>query len=94
MGVNHLSVLPKLIAAQPAKTQARMVFLTGDKNVCFLPESQMRTYQFFNEQRRNFHSFHLLAGYRHLDVFFGQRAALDVFPIILDELNRSTEQMN
>ena len=94
MGVNHLSVLPKLIAAQPAKTQARMVFLTGDKNVCFLPESQMRTYQFFNEQRRNFHSFHLLAGYGHLDVFIGQRAALDVFPIILDELNRSTEQMN
>ena len=90
VGVSHLSTLPKYIAAQPAKTQARMVFLTGDKNVCFLPESQMRTYLFFNEQRRNFHSFHLLAGYGHLDVFIGQRAAVDVFPIILDELNRPT----
>ena len=88
--VSHMTSLPKYIAAQAPQTQARMVFLTGDKNVCFLPESQMCTYTFFNEQHRNFHSFHLLAGYGHLDVFIGQHAAVDVFPIILDELNRST----
>lgn len=88
--VHNSPHLPKKIAEQAPKTQARMVFLAGDQNICFLPESQMRTYMFFNAQRRNYHAFHILAGYGHLDVFIGQNAANDVFPIILDELNRPT----
>ena len=34
------------------------------------------------------HSLHVLPTYSHLDMFMGKSAARDVFPIIIDELDR------
>lgn len=81
--------LPTDYTAQQPHTDARFVFLTGDKNVCFLPESQHRAFEFLDKFRRNFHSLHTFSGYGHLDVFMGQNAARDTFPTILEELNKS-----
>jgi hypothetical protein len=37
---------------------------------------------------KNHHSLHLLRSYGHLDVFMGKNAHRDVFPLILNELER------
>jgi hypothetical protein len=83
--------LPELsgdFLAQPPRTDARFAFFAGEKNICFLPESQQRTHDFFQKQRKDYHSLHVLPGYGHLDVFIGKDAARDVFPIMLEELDR------
>ncbi len=86
-----VSDLPGLRASyvdQPPQTDARFSFLAGEDNLCFLAESQQRTFDFFNRHRPGRDSLHRFSGYGHLDVFLGRRAALDTFPVILDELAR------
>ena len=80
--------LPADFAAEPPKTTARFSFFAGAKNRCFLPESQRRSYEFFNAQRKNYHSLNILENYSHLDMFMGQSAARDVFPLMLAELEK------
>lgn len=74
-------------ASAPPRTRARFVLLAGERNRCFLPESQRRTHAYL-ERYRSDHSLHVLRNYGHLDMFFGTHAADDVFPLILAELNR------
>jgi pimeloyl-ACP methyl ester carboxylesterase len=80
--------LPENLVAEPPRTDARVAFFSGTSNRCFLPDSQARTFDYFNGHRRDFHSLHFLAGYGHLDVFMGQDASSDVFPVMLSELER------
>jgi len=80
--------LPADFAAQPPKTDARFAFFTGNNNRCFLPESQVRTFDWFNAQRRGYHSLCVLPSYGHLDVFMGKNSARDVFPLIAAELEK------
>jgi pimeloyl-ACP methyl ester carboxylesterase len=81
--------LPADFAAVTPETDARFAFFAGEKNLCFLPESQVRTFNHFNRLRPGFHSLRLIPEYGHLDVFMGQHAARDVFPLMLQELDRS-----
>jgi hypothetical protein len=78
--------LPRDFAAQAPKTEARFVLFTGLENRCFLPESQVRTFQWFESHHPGRHAIHELPGYSHLDVFMGKNAARDVFPLMLAEL--------
>lgn len=80
--------LPADLSAQAPCTDARFVFLAGENNRCFLPESQSRSHAFFDQHRPGKDSFHLLRGYGHLDVFFGAHAWRDTYPLILEELAR------
>ncbi|MDH3752910.1 MAG: alpha/beta hydrolase [Acidimicrobiia bacterium] len=80
--------LPRRPADQPPRSDARFVFLAGRDNKCFLPESQERTYEWFDRNSSADHSLHLFADYGHLDVFIGENAARDIFPVIIDELAR------
>jgi len=80
--------LPADFVAQQPQTDARFSFFAGQRNLCFLPESQKLTYEWFAGQHKNFHSFHELPGYSHLDVFIGKSAAQEVFPIIAAELEK------
>jgi pimeloyl-ACP methyl ester carboxylesterase len=89
VSVQGLKELPEDFAAQPPRTEARFAFFAGVNNLCFLPESQRRTYEFFSAHRKNFHSLHVLPGYGHLDVFMGQQAAREVFPLIVAELEKT-----
>jgi len=79
--------LPRDFAAQPPRTTARFAFLAGAQNLCFLPESQERTYSYFNAQRADYHSLHIFPTYSHLDVFMGKDAVRETFPRILAELD-------
>jgi pimeloyl-ACP methyl ester carboxylesterase len=80
--------LPQSFVAAPPQTDARFTFLTGELNKCFLPESQRRTHDWFERHAPGRHAFHVFPGYGHLDPFLGQRAADDVFPVIMDELEK------
>jgi pimeloyl-ACP methyl ester carboxylesterase len=80
--------LPASFVGQPPKTDARFVFLGGEFNHCFLPESQQRTFDFFDRHAPGRHTFYELAGYGHLDVFIGKNTARDNFPLIIDELGK------
>jgi hypothetical protein len=82
--------LPADFCAQPPQTDARFVFVTGDRNICFLPESQRRSFDFLEQFHKGFHSMHTFPGYGHLDVFMGKNASHDTFPIIMEELDRGS----
>ncbi len=78
--------LPADYTAQPVQTDARFVLFTGSKNQCFLPRSQEATYRWLDAQSPGRHGLHVLGDYSHLDMFMGERAADDVFPTMLCEL--------
>ena len=82
------TVLPNSFVDEPPKTDARIAFYAGKDNLCFTPESQVETFNYFDSIKQNFHSLHLLDNYGHLDVFMGENAAEDVFPSMLAELNK------
>ena len=86
VGYEDLPGLPSDYTAQEPRTDARFVFLAGERNQCFLPEGQRRTHEYFARRRPGFHALHVLPRYSHLDVFLGRDAARDVFPLILSEL--------
>jgi hypothetical protein len=81
--------LPKDFAAQPPKTNARFAFFTGVNNLCFLPESQIRSHAFLNSHRPGFHTLHRIPNYGHLDIFMGKNAVRDVYPQLLAALNQT-----
>ncbi len=81
--------LPDDVAERKPQTDARFAFFAGEQNLCFLPESQVRTYEHFERWTPGRHTLHLLPGYSHLDVFMGRSAAEDVFPRIEAELDRT-----
>jgi hypothetical protein len=80
--------LPRDFTAQAPQTDARFALFAGRRNVCFLPESQERTFEFLEERQAGRHRLVELPEYGHLDVFMGKRAARDVFPLMLEELAR------
>jgi pimeloyl-ACP methyl ester carboxylesterase len=86
--VDGLAGLPADFIAQPPRTDARFAFFAGLNNLCFLAESQQKSFEFFDSQRGNYHSLRLVKGYGHLDMFIGKNAAQDVFPLMADELER------
>jgi hypothetical protein len=81
--------LPQRYAESAPRTDARFALFAGADNLCFLPESQMRSWDFLREQRpAGDDTLHVVPDYGHLDMFLGARAAQDVFPLMLDELAR------
>jgi hypothetical protein len=86
VSVDTLPGLPSDYTAAPPQTDARFVFLAGLHNRCFLPESQARSFEYFDRVAPGRHALHVLPDYSHLDVFFGHHASRDVFPLIAEEL--------
>jgi hypothetical protein len=86
VSVDGYDELPRDFTAQPPRTDARFVFFTGLENRCFLPASQVRTFEWFESHAPGRHTLHELPTYSHLDVFMGKDADRDVFPQILEEL--------
>src|SRR5690606_15264392 len=72
-----------------ANPQARIILFAGAKNKCFLPESQQKTFDYLEEAEPGYHSLYILNDYSHLDIFFGKNAHIDVFPLMIKELNQS-----
>lgn len=80
--------LPDDYTAEPPKTTARFAFIAGERNACFHWQSQQASYDWFSAQRPDYHSLHVLSGYGHLDVFLGEHAVRDTYPVMLAELER------
>lgn len=85
--VDRKAALPDSFVAAPPRTDARVALFAGEKNLCFLPESQMKTYEYLDSITKNYHSLNIIPGYGHLDIFMGKNAAEDVFPLIAKELD-------
>ncbi|MEM9275197.1 MAG: esterase [Cyanobacteria bacterium P01_F01_bin.143] len=88
ISVEGKAELPSDFVAQTPQTDARIAFFSGEHNLCFLPESQEKTFDFFNSHRPDYHSLHIMKDYSHLDIFMGKNAAFDVFPLIVSELEK------
>jgi hypothetical protein len=86
VSVGDLPQLPRSFASGPPQTDARFVLFSGRDNKCFLPASQEATFEFLDGHRPGYHALHVVPGYGHLDMFLGERAHIDVFPQILQEL--------
>ena len=84
----HGDKLPDSVVSAAPRTEARFVLLAGEENNCFAAESQAQTFDYLEAHHPGRHALYPLAGYGHLDVFIGQHAATDVFPLIMDELSR------
>ncbi len=79
--------LPIDFTAEPPKTDARIAFFSGHDNLCFLPASQRQSYEYFSRTRPD-HSHYEIPGYGHLDMFMGEHAARDIFPLMVAELEK------
>jgi len=88
LSVDDFPSLPRDFAEREPQTDARWVLLAGAENRCFLPESQRRSFEHLQRFRPGYHSLHVVPGYGHLDMFMGQDASRDVFPLILAELHK------
>jgi hypothetical protein len=86
--VDGFSELPRDPVAQEPQTDARFVFLVGERNDCFPAGGQVQTHAFFDSHHPGRHALHVLPGYGHLDVFVGSNSARDVYPLVLSELER------
>ncbi|MGH3799731.1 MAG: alpha/beta fold hydrolase [Pseudonocardiaceae bacterium] len=64
-----------------------ITFIHGAENACFLPASTEKTMELL-AQHNGAHLYrrHVVPGYGHLDCMLGKRAALDVYPLILEHL--------
>jgi pimeloyl-ACP methyl ester carboxylesterase len=79
--------LPADLSAQAPKTQARVSFFAGRDNLCFLPASQEQSHAFFQASGKT-SSLHVVDGYGHLDMFIGKNASKDIYPLMVEELNK------
>lgn len=65
-------------------------FIHGAENECFLPESTEITCNLLSAQNGSaLYTRHVVPGYGHIDCIFGDRAAQDVYPFILDHLEKT-----
>ena len=87
--VSDMPELPEDFVAQTPKTDAKFIFFAGEKNLCFLPDSQQKTFNYLNNLKPDFHKLYRLEKYSHLDVFMSDDAATDVFPTMISELDNS-----
>jgi hypothetical protein len=80
--------LPRSFVEEPPRTRARFSFFAGELNACFEAESQRRTHAWFDGMEPGRHTLNVIPNYGHLDIFMGAHAAHDVFPQMLEELER------
>lgn len=80
--------LPEDFLADPPQTDARIAFFAGELNRTFLAEGQRKSFDYFNSYRKDYHSLHVLPEYAHLDIFMGKNASVDVFPLMVAELDK------
>ena len=67
-----------------------MRFIHGAENVCYLPESTERTLNRLREANgESLYDRFVIPGYGHIDCMFGKNADVDVFPLILEHLERT-----
>ena len=87
VSVKGYSELPKDFGKVSPPEDTRWAFFAGKDNKVFVPESQVRTWEWFEERQPGRHTLHVVDGYGHLDMFMGSNSARDVFPTMIQELD-------
>jgi pimeloyl-ACP methyl ester carboxylesterase len=78
--------LPADYTVAPPRSDARFTFVAGRLNDCFKWQSQQASFDWFNRHQPDRHALHVFEDYGHLDVFMGQHAARDTYPVMLAAL--------
>jgi hypothetical protein len=69
--------------------QLPIFFLQGADNKLFPPEGTAVTYDYLRERfGPELYTRTVVPGYAHMDCFIGKDAAADVFPLIIEQLDR------
>ena len=69
-----------------------ILFVHGAENACFNPESTARTVaRLAARNGSDLYSRHKIPDYGHIDCIFGKNAARDVFPFILEHLEKTAQ---
>ena len=67
-----------------------MLFISGEENACYFPESTERTYEALRTANdADLYDRKVIPNYGHIDCIFGKSASEDVFPHIADHLNNT-----
>jgi len=67
-----------------------ITYIHGVENEAWLPESTELTFNWLREHNgRHLYNRHLIANYGHIDCIFGKNAAVDVYPLILNHLEKT-----
>jgi cholesterol oxidase len=65
-------------------------FIHGGNNACFLPESTQITYDLLTKTNGDgLYERHVIPGYGHIDCIYGKNAAQDVYPVMLEHLEKT-----
>lgn len=86
VGTGSHAEIPSDLTAQPPAAQTRFALVAGERNDCFMAESQRRTFAWLEGVAPGRHRLHVVPGYGHLDIFLGEHAARDTFPLMAAEL--------
>ncbi|MFN0303496.1 MAG: GMC family oxidoreductase N-terminal domain-containing protein [Burkholderiales bacterium] len=74
----------------PERLAIPIRFIHGADNQCFLPESTERTVAWLKQHNpQSLVDRMLIPGYGHIDCIFGKMASRDVFPLMLEHLERT-----
>lgn len=66
-----------------------IAFIHGERNRLFLPAGSAETYEFLREHNGpELYTRHVIPDYAHMDCFIGKDAARDVYPLVMEELDR------
>ena len=67
-----------------------VAFVHGEQNHCFLPEGTQKTFdQLCSRFGPANYSRHVIPGYGHIDCIFGKNAVRDVYPFIVEHLDKT-----
>ncbi len=81
--------LPGDYLAAPPKNSARIAFIAGRMNQCFDWHGQQLSHDWLHHhQPDRGHTLRVIEHYGHLDIFLGRHADRDVFPTLIEELER------
>ncbi len=70
-----------------------ITFIHGGNNACFLPESTEITYNLLRQTNGNdLYTRHVIPNYGHIDCIYGKNAAADVYPFMLQHLEKTATQ--
>jgi cholesterol oxidase len=64
-------------------------FIHGAENACYDPESTEVTFKTLREKNGDLYTRHVIPHYGHIDCIFGKNAAADVYPLILNHLEKT-----
>jgi len=61
----------------------------GSENACYHPKSTEITFEKLREANGDLYSRHVIPGYGHIDCIYGKNAVTDVYPLMLEHLEKT-----